>query len=323
MLALSKAGEGLVVYADVLMVTNLFINYFLLSAVKLLLRVSVPRKRILFGALIGSVYALTIFLPKLPTAVSALMNLSASALMVFAAFPIHSRKKFLKAFLAFFVINFAFAGTMLALWLFFRPNGMIYQNGTVYFDIDIKILIGTTVLCYILLTCFSRILRKRAPDNVLYDVEITNAGKTVCAKALLDTGHALTDGFSDTPVLVISHRLAKALAPPELQSFLDSDISPYAIKDLRLIPYTSVNGEGVLKAFCAQRICVPQKDYALNHILLAQSKADFTSTEYEVLLCSDFFERGGTQNVYAKTKNTSAKTMSLFSSGRHSLHKRS
>ena len=152
MLALSKAGEGLVVYADVLMVTNLFINYFLLSAVKLLLRVSVPRKRILFGALIGSVYALTIFLPKLPTAVSALMNLSASALMVFAAFPIHSRKKFLKAFLAFFVINFAFAGTMLALWLFFRPNGMIYQNGTVYFDIDIKILIGTTVLCYILLT---------------------------------------------------------------------------------------------------------------------------------------------------------------------------
>ena len=26
---LAKAGEGLVVYADVLMVTNLFINYFL------------------------------------------------------------------------------------------------------------------------------------------------------------------------------------------------------------------------------------------------------------------------------------------------------
>lgn len=321
---LAKAGEGLVVYADVLMVTNLFINYFLLSAVKLLLRVSVSRKRIILGALIGSVYALTIFLPKLPTAVSALMNLSASALMVFAAFPLQSKKLFFKAFLAFFAINFALAGTMLALWLFFRPNGMIYQNGTVYFNIDIKILIGTTVLCYILLTCFSRILRKRAPDNALYDVEITNAGKTVCAKALLDTGHALTDGFSDTPVLVVSHRLAKALAPPNLQSFLDSDIPPCNVKDLRLIPYTSVSGKGVLKAFCAQSICVPQKEnYTLNHILLAQSKTDFTSTEYEVLLCSDFFERGGTQNVYSKAENTTGKTMSLFSSGRHPLHKRS
>lgn len=320
---LSKAGEGLVVYADVLMVTNLFINYFLLSSAKILLRVQTSRKRILLGALLGSVYALTIFLPKLPTPVSAALNLFASALMVLAAFPLHSKKMFVKAFFAFFAMNFAFAGAMLALWFFFRPNGMIYQNGTVYFDIDIKILVGTTVLCYLLLSVFGRIFRKRAPDNALYDVEITNGGKTVNAKALLDTGHALTDGFTDTPVLVISRRLAKQLAPPNLQPFLDSDITPSLTKDLRLIPYTSVNGEGVLKAFYAQSIRVLQKDYMLQHILLAQSKADFSSTEYEVLLCSDFFERGGTQNVHSKTKNASEKTMAVFAEKRYSLHKRS
>lgn len=303
----------MVVYADVLMVTNLFINYFLLSATRLLLRLQAPRKRLVAGAVLGSVYALTIFLPNLPVSVTAAMNFSASALMVFTAFPIRNKKVFAKAFFAFFAINFIFAGAMLALWVFFRPNGMIYQNGTVYFDVDIKILIGTTVFCYMLVTCLSYLLRKRAPDNMLYDVEITNAGRTVCAKALLDTGHALTDGFSDTPVLVVSKQIAEKMVPSELKVFLESDATPCVSKDLRLIPYTSVNSEGVLKAFYAQSIRVPQRNYTLNHILLAQSKTDFTSTEYEVLLCSDFFERGGTPNVHSKIKSDSAKTPSLFS----------
>lgn len=312
----------MVVYADVLMVTNLFINYFLLSAAKRLLRMRTSRKRIVLGALLGSVYALTIFLPKLPLPVSALLNLSASALMVLAAFPIHGKKQFLKVFCAFFAINFVFAGTMLALWFFFQPNGMIYQNGTVYFDIDIKVLLGMTVLCYVLLSAFGYLLRKRAPNNALYDVELTNAGKTVNAKALLDTGHALTDGFTDTPVLVISRRIAKQLAPMDLQGYLDSEETPKFSKDLRLIPYSGVDGDGVLKAFYAQSIRVPQRDYAVQHILLAQSKTDFASTEYEILLCSDFFERGGTQNVHSKTKNTSEKAVEVFLQTRHSLHKR-
>lgn len=312
----------MVVYADVLMVTNLFVNYFLLSATKLLLRAQTSRKRLVLGALIGSVYALAIFLPSLPVFVTAFMNLAASALMVLASFSLQNKRVLLKAFFAFFAMNFAFAGAMFALWLFFRPNNMIYQNGTVYFDIDIKILIGTTVLCYLLLTCFSCVLRKRAPDNMLYDVEITNAGKTVCAKALLDTGNALTDGFSDTPILVISHRLTKKLAPAALQAFFEADAVPFTSKDIRLIPYTSVGREGVLKAFYAQSIRVPQKNYTLNHILLAQSKTDFTSTEYEVLLCSDFFERGGTPNVHSKIKCNSAKTASFLSEKRYSLHKR-
>ena len=318
-----KAGGDLVVYADVLMVTNLFINYFLLSVTKILLRMRCTRKRIVLGALLGSIYSLTIFLPQLPIFVSTFMNLFVSALMVLVTFPIHNKKFFAKTFFAFFAVNFGFAGAMLAIWLFFRPNGMVYQNGTVYFDIDIKILLITSVACYVLLTCFCRLLHRRAPDSVIYDVEITNSGKTVCAKALLDTGHALTDGFSHTPVLVVSSRLSKILAPPDLQAFMESDAVPASSKDLRLIPYTAVGGEGVLKAFYADSICVPKRNYTVTNILLAQSKADFSGTEYEVLLCSDFFERGDTENVHAKTKSDSAKNSCVVSSGRHSLYKRS
>lgn len=318
-----KEGGYLVVYADVLMVINLFVNYFLLSITKLLLRLQCTRKRIVVGALIGSIYSLIIFAPNLPAFVNAFMNLLISAFMVIAAFPVHSKKIFIKTFFAFFAVNFGFAGSMLAIWLFFRPNGMVYQNGTVYFDIDIKVLIISSVICYAVLTCICRLLRRRTPDNMLYDVEITNIGKTVCAKALLDTGHALTDGFSDTPVLVISGRLSKMLAPSDLREFMESDAVPAVSKDLRLIPYTAVSGEGVLKAFYADSICVPKQNYTVVNILLAQSKTDFSGAEYEVLLCSDFFERGDAENVRTKTKRNSSKNSSVFSSGGHSLHKRS
>ncbi len=312
----------LIIYVDVLMATNLFVNYFLLLVTKLLLRANISRKRLVLGAVLGSIYALVIFLPPLPTFVTLLMNTAASALIVLVSFPIHGIKAFLKTFAAFFSVNFAFAGAMLALWLAVRPNGMIYQNGTVYFDIDIKILIFSTVLVFLLLTLAFRLFRKKAPDNMLYDIEITNLGQTVTAKALLDTGHALSDGFSDTPVLVVSRRIAMKTAPPDVRAFLARDEVPEAQPAIRLIPYSTVRGTGVLKAFYAQSVRIPGKSYELKHILLALSEADFSNTEYEVLLCGDFFERGGTQNVHSEMEAAAAKNSSVLFSGGYPLYKR-
>lgn len=298
----------MIVYVDVLVVTNLFINFLLLSVTRMLLRKNVSRKRLAAGAALGGFYALVIFLPQLPSAVTVLMHLAASAVIVLAAFPVSGGKDFCKSFAAFFAVSFAFAGLMFALWLGFAPNGMAYQNGAVYFDIDIRVLIVSTAVCYVLLTLTYRLLRRRAPDNSLYDIELTLNGKTVCAKALLDTGHTLSDGFSDRPVLVAAKRVVRRLADAPVYAFLDGEGVPAPENTLpvRLIPYKTIHDSGVLKAIPIDAVFVPSRRYRLQNVWLAESKTDFGASEYEVLLCGDFFERGGKQYAHSgKNKRNS------------------
>ena len=54
------------VYADVLIVVNLFVNYALLLCSSMIVKNRISNLRLLLGALIGSLYGLVIFLPEIP-----------------------------------------------------------------------------------------------------------------------------------------------------------------------------------------------------------------------------------------------------------------
>ena len=54
------------VYADVLVMVNLFVNYALLLCSSLILKNRISNLRLLAGAAIGSAYGLVIFLPEIP-----------------------------------------------------------------------------------------------------------------------------------------------------------------------------------------------------------------------------------------------------------------
>lgn len=51
------------IYVDVLVVINIFINYFLLSAASLIVRLKPKRIRLAAGAFTGGAYSLVIFCP--------------------------------------------------------------------------------------------------------------------------------------------------------------------------------------------------------------------------------------------------------------------
>ncbi len=282
----------MVIYADVLVVINLFVNYFLLLITKRLLRVTVRRIRILGGAALGGAYSLSIFAPKMPLAVTVLLHLCAVGIIVAVSIPIHTLKAYLKAYAAFFTVNFGFGGAMLAIWLLFRPNGMVYQNGAVYFDISIRVLVCSTVFCYALFSVVLWLIKRKAPDNRLYSVTLEYKDKSVSTKALLDTGNTLSDGFSNTPVLVGSKRIVQKIAPAELQSFLNGDMPQKQSAGLRFIPYATVNGNGVLRGFVLDRAVLPREGIVVRKPILVQSNSDFDTAEYEVLLSNYFFERG-------------------------------
>lgn len=74
------------IYVDVLVVINIFINYFLLSAASLIVRLKTKRIRLAAGAFTGGAYSLVIFLPNIPNTLSVFMNFCMSVLLVLIAF---------------------------------------------------------------------------------------------------------------------------------------------------------------------------------------------------------------------------------------------
>lgn len=294
----------MVIYADILLVLNLFVNYFLLLITRRLLRVAVRRRRILCGAFLGSLYSLVIFIPQMPVWCNVLCNIAAVSAIVAVSFPIHSVKAFFKAFSAFFVVNFAFGGAMLAIWLVFRPNGMVYQNGTVYFNVRIEILLCSTVCCYAVFSLLFYIVKRKAPDNRLYTVVLEYQNKSVQTKALFDTGNSLTDGFSNTPVLVTTDRVMRKLVTDEIFAFLNGEIPAKQNVSLRVIPYTTVNGSGMLRGLIIDRAYLPKEGIFVKNPILAESTGQFDTTEYEVILSNYFFERGVKKDAFQSAKHS-------------------
>ena len=276
----------LTVYVDVLIAINIFVNYFLLLCVKKMLKLNVMRYRIFLGALAGGIYSLVIFLPEIPNILTALMNLTASLIIVLISFKPDKPKPLLKVFLTFFGVNFAFAGVMLALWLLFKPRGMIYQNCIVYFNIDIKVLIISTVVSYFVLTMIFKFSKRSAPDNKIYSVTLFNNSKTVTVNALLDTGNTLRDCFTGKPVIIAEKSVISKLFDKNVLKFFESGEIPdcEGKNRLRLIPVNTVSDKGALRASVIDRLTVNEKNITVKNVLLSQSKTDFSNGEYSVLL---------------------------------------
>lgn len=296
----------LTVYVDVLIAINIFVNYFLLLCVKGILKINVKKYRLFLGALAGGVYSLVIFLPEIPDILTFLMNLTASLLIVLITFKPTKLRLLLKCFTVFFGVSFAFAGIMLALWITFKPSGMIYNNSVVYFNIDIKVLIISTVVCYFLITLISKFSKRSAPDNRIYSVTLFNKNKTVTVNALLDTGNTLRDCFTGKPVIIAEKSVTDKLFDKSVLEFFANGEIPDSenTNRVRIIPVNTVFDKGSLRASVIDGITVNEKNITVKNVLLSQSKNSFQNGEYSVLLNNDIINERGNDNVKSILKKT-------------------
>ena len=76
----------MVVYADILVILNLIVDYFLLSATAAILRVKVPVFRQLASAVVGALSSLYIFAPDFSIFVDLILRAAVCSVMVLCAF---------------------------------------------------------------------------------------------------------------------------------------------------------------------------------------------------------------------------------------------
>lgn len=251
------------IYVDVLVAVNFLINYFLLLATRRFLGIPAKKGRLLGAAALGALFSLSILLPEIPAAAGLLTKLFMSVCIVLTAFGYGGVKRLLRGTAAFYIINFGFAGLMMALWYFIAPQGLVIRNSVVYFDISPLMLILLSVLCYFIITLVNRVTGRQAPKD-LYCRIVVSCGGAVCdCAAKVDTGNSLREPFSNDPVVVVFEQTAAKVIPPE------------GSLNFRMVPFSDISGEGLLRAFRPDRLTVYSggKAIAITDVYIAVSPA--------------------------------------------------
>ena len=240
------------VYIDVLIGVNIYINYFLLLMTAFILHERVRRTRLCLAALIGALGCCVIFLDLPYFFLGVLIKTALAAVMVLTAFGFSRLRLFFFRTVILTAVTFTLAGLMIAVKNLFSTTFISVRYFSVYLDVSPLFLIFTTVVCYLLMTLVARISARRNTGALNCRVKIEHNGKSAEAIAFLDTGNRLTEPFSGFPVLIADRKSVAAVIPDEFDTETSAGV--------RLIPYSSLGGDGLLRAFLPDSVTVSTKE---------------------------------------------------------------
>ncbi|MCL2013895.1 MAG: sigma-E processing peptidase SpoIIGA [Oscillospiraceae bacterium] len=289
------------IYIDILIAVNLFVNYFLLLTTAKLTGIAARRKRLILSAFTGALSSLLIFLPPLNFLLSTAIKIPLALLLVLISFGYCSFAVFVRRVLCFFAVNFIYAGVMFAIWFFAAPSGMQYNNAFVYFNISSLTLAVSTIAVYLLITGAKRLMSGKSDSGDIVQTEIELDGKTVLLNGFLDTGNRLSDVFTGLPVVIAEFDAVQELIHDELHEFFRSgaaglpaassiygtDNVPDKTKDnkfrakIRLIPYGTIGSGGLLAAFKPDKF---QINFVEHEVLVGVTQKKLSSGEYSIIL---------------------------------------
>lgn len=247
--------RSLVVYIDVLIILNLYINYFLLRSSALFLRRGVDRKKLVWASLLGALGSLIILAPALPFYITYPYKILLGAAMVLIVYGRQKIKDFLICELFFLLAGFLFGGILTAIWTFFSPAGMLLNNGVCFFNIPMAALVSFTVGAYFLMKLLKFLADKH--KRRICTVKITQNNTEISLRGLCDTGCEVRDVFTGKPVIICDFEKAAAVLPDEIIEYLSGQ--PQNIEKIRLIPCRTVSNSSVIPVFKAQNVVVDGK----------------------------------------------------------------
>ncbi len=293
-----------IIYIDVLFLVNFLINYILLWTTKKVSKIKISIIRLLIGALFGALYSIFMFFPSLKVYYTIVAKIFFSITLIAITYNIGKVKIFLKVLGMFYIVSFTFGGAALAIFYFTNIGayiGAFVSNGIIYFKLPWKLLLISTLISYtIIKIIYSAFYKRFSQNNIYVPLYIIFENKSVCIKALIDTGNSLYDPISKEPVIVVEFSAIKELMPLEIQNlFYGSDYNDLKVisglvsssiwlSRFRLIPFSSLGKEnGILIGFKPDEIKIIEEDenrILKNIILGIYNKQLSKNDKYNALL---------------------------------------
>lgn len=227
------------VYVDAVFVLNFAVNGLLLYASAQLGAAAVRPHRLLFGALIGAVYAVAVYLPGCRWLMCVPCKLAAAAAMLCAAFG--ARKSTLRLGAVFGSMTLVLCGAVYGVQLL--QNGQVHYRGDALFY---PVSFFTLLLTAAAVSFACRLLLPKLTHAVSSVVPVTLrlGTRTVHLSALRDSGNTLLDPIGGGHVLTVYWKAAAPLLPVPLT---EAELAAPAALVLRLkayaprlIPYRAV-----------------------------------------------------------------------------------
>ncbi len=283
-------GEQMItVYADVLVALNILFTYIFLVCTRAFSHIPTYKWGVALASLTGGISSIIVLFGEINIFLSVGFKMLSCAIIVFLSFFPKSVRCFLKVFLTFFGVSVIFGGVMYFMEITLNSHKILYLNGTVYFDMDIKYLLAVSFIIYGTFLGTNYFLEKRTFKNELYNVTVRFDNASVTLTGFVDTGNSLTDPLTGRLVFVGELSALSPLFTYEHLMFLKSS-ELYVPKSLQgkihLIPASTVGENSLLKAFIPDKteIMINKKTIEVKNACIAIVNKKLSAGEYNLLL---------------------------------------
>lgn len=255
-------------YIDIIFLENVVMNSIILLATGVILKNKTKIIRNIIASIIGSIYAIVIYISDMQIYSNTFLKLILSFAIVYIAFKPPNLKSFFKHIAIFYLTSFTFGGVAFALLYFVRPQNILYQNGTLIGTYPIKIILAGGILGFIIITVsFKNIKNRLEKKDMFCTIKLFEKNKELQVKAIIDTGNFLKDPLTNAPVIVIEKNKLLNFFPSNILENInkiiggeDVNLGEYASK-IRIIPFNSLGKEnGLLLGVKMERMEIEYQD---------------------------------------------------------------
>ncbi|NLX60972.1 MAG: sigma-E processing peptidase SpoIIGA [Tissierellia bacterium] len=258
------------VYAEYILIENIVINFIILQVTKMIVKAKSNKYRLLISAFIGSLYILIAFFPLSGFMGRFVIKFLVSALMILIAFNPEKFNTFLKQISAFYLVSFAFAGTIIGIYYLLNNNNLFAKISFTNGKELLRYLITGIGLAIILIHYIFKYHKSRIQkEKFITNITITLNDKKANLTALVDTGNSLKEPISQEPVIIAEYNALREILPKSLKEIymekdhLDLNKIVKVMEEteddmkLRIIPFKSIGNEnGILIGFKPDSITI-------------------------------------------------------------------
>ncbi len=241
------------IYLDSLILTNIYVNFFILKSVCFITHTFLSFKRIIIGSVIGSLFSIIAILDIRNFFVLILIKFLTTFIIALSVFYKCKLAKLFKYTIMLFFVSFAFFGVASLICKLFKSEIIFINNFTVYFDISGFILMISTVISYILVAYITNILNVKFNKYKSYKINVKIKGREFEFCGICDSANNLFDVFSGKPVIVCN---SKDLWGLFFKSDENVSIENILEKGFRFTPFSTISNNGFLPIFKADEICI-------------------------------------------------------------------
>ena len=288
------------IYIDVVLIENLLMNYIILFATAIVLKLQAKQIRLITGSLVGAIYTIISYVSGLKIYSNFFLKLILSIIIVYIAVNPKNLKKLLKFTLIFYLTSFVFGGAAFALIYVVKPQELLKNNGLVLNAKSLRVIFISAIIAFIVIIIGFRIVKNKISAKDMYcDIEIKINNKKIKTKAMIDTGNFLKEPITNTPVIVVEHTLLYECIPKEIlnhiEDILGGDFSEIPdnirkeyISKLKVIPFSSLGKQnGMLLGIKPEGVIIKneEEEKENNNVIIGIYNKSLTKRgEYRALL---------------------------------------